>query len=82
MMTIPFKDLMRYEVNNDEDYYIIIQLYDEREDCYKDLISNMPDDGTEWIDKAEMIITDIDEVENKILKIRKKYCKLVKKFNR
>lgn len=81
-MTIPFEELLRYEVDNDDDYYALIQLYDERDDCYEDLINNVPRDGTEWIDTAEIIVTEIDEIENKILKIRKVYSKLIKRFSK
>ena len=82
MKTIPFEELLRYEVDNDDDYYALIQLYDERDDCYEDLINNVRREGTEWIDTAEMIITEIDDIEKKIVNIRKVYSKLVKRFNK
>jgi hypothetical protein len=80
-MTIPFDELLRYEVDNDEDYYALVQLYDERDDCYEDLIRNVPSEDTEWVDRVEFIITEIDDVERRITNIRKKYSGLVKKFN-
>ncbi len=84
MMTIPFKELMRYEVSNDSDYYKLMQLYDERDDCYEDLISLVHDEtlsNKDWIDQSEMTITDIDDIEKRIVNIRKIYSRLVKKFS-
>lgn len=79
MMTIPFEELLRYEVDNDDDYYALIQLYDERDDCYEDLSNSF--DLDRWIDTAEMIITEIDEIEKRIVNIRKKHSKLIKRFS-
>ena len=84
MMTIVFEELMRYEVSNDADYYKLMQLYDERDDCYEDLVSMLHDktlSNGDWIDQSEMTITDIDDIEKRIVNIRKRYSRLVKKFS-
>jgi len=82
--TIPFKELMRYEATSDQDYYALMQLYDERDDCYEDLVSMLHDktlSNDDWIDQSEMTITDIADIDKRIVNIRKKYSRLVKKFN-
>ncbi len=75
---------MRYEVSNDADYYKLMQLYDERDDCYEDLVGLVHDEtlnNKDWIDQSEMMITDIDDIEKCIVNIRKRYSRLVKKFS-
>ena len=79
MMTIPFEELMRYEVTNDEDYYAIIQFLKERNDLFdcieKELKSGEPDE-----DNIEMHQLEIDVIDIKIKNIRKKYNKILKRL--
>ncbi len=78
MMTIPFKELMRYDVKDDGDYYHLMQLYDERNDLYDELDS----EATENFDVNEllMIQSEIDEIDGRILTIRKKYSDKLKRL--
>lgn len=76
---VPFEELMRYEVNNNNDYYAIMQYLDEREDLFDELEREVS--GECDCDEIALIQSEIDEIDLRILNIRKKYNATLKKLN-
>lgn len=57
----------------------IIKLDDDRSELYDELIKMSLDDNYD-IDEIEEIISDIDDIERKVLLHRKKTSKLLRRF--
>jgi hypothetical protein len=76
---IPFEELMRYEVTNNEDYYAVVQYLDEREDLFNELEQEV--NGGCDIDEINMIQSEIDEIDAQVLAIRKKYNDKLKRLD-